>query len=209
MPKGFTEREKELINQRLLEAGYHLFSTYGLKKTNVEELAAAAGISKGAFYIFYESKEALFMDVVEETEKRVRQEIFRMIDQPGSSPRARLFAILKKAFTLFNNIPLLHFFTRSEYDLLFRRLPEKKLQDHLGSDRQFFEELFDRCRQAGIPIQASIEQISPLMYAIFFSSLHENDFAVSGSAGSIDVLLELTAAFCLGEVTLQPDIQST
>ena len=54
MPKGFTEHEKELIGQRLLEQGYRLFSAYGLKKTNIEEIARAAGISKGAYYNFYE-----------------------------------------------------------------------------------------------------------------------------------------------------------
>ncbi len=46
MPKAFSEREKELLTQRLLEQGYRLFSAYGLKKTNVEEIAQAAGISK-------------------------------------------------------------------------------------------------------------------------------------------------------------------
>ncbi len=87
MPKGFTEYEKELIRKRLLEQGQRLFSAYGLKKTNVEEIAKAAGISKGAFYNFYDSKEALFMDVVEQAEIRLRQEILAVIDLPGSSPR--------------------------------------------------------------------------------------------------------------------------
>ena len=88
MPKGFTEHEKELIRKRLLEQGYKQFSAYGLKKTNVEELAEASGISKGAFYLFYESKEALFMDVIELAEERFRQEILAAIDLPGPSPRA-------------------------------------------------------------------------------------------------------------------------
>ncbi|MBN1536394.1 MAG: TetR/AcrR family transcriptional regulator [Anaerolineales bacterium] len=203
MPKAFTEHEKEIIHQRLLEEGFRLFSAYGLRKTNVEEIASAAGISKGAFYNFHESKEALFMDVVEEAEKRFRQEILADIDLPGETPRARLVTIFRKAFVLFKTFPLLQAFSRSEYDLLFRRLPEKKLQDHLGSDRRFFEELIARCRQSGIPIQAPIEQISGLMYAVFFASMHENDFGVSDFSESSDVLLELIAAFCLGEIKIQ------
>jgi len=139
MPKAFTPQEKEWIGKRLLEQGYKQFSAYGLKKTNVEELAEAAGISKGAFYLFYESKEALFMDVAELAEKRFRQEILAAIDLPGPSPRARLFAVLKKAFTLFETIPILRFFTSSDYDLLFRRIPAEKLQEHLANDRVFFE----------------------------------------------------------------------
>ncbi len=88
MPRAFTEQERTVIGRRLLQQGYRLFSTYGLAKTNVEEIAKAAGISKGAFYLFYESKEALFMDVIEEAEVRVRQELLAVIDsaRPIASP---------------------------------------------------------------------------------------------------------------------------
>jgi AcrR family transcriptional regulator len=74
MPKPFSEQEKQMIQQRLLEKGHEFFCKHGLKKVNVEELAKAANISKGAFYQFFESKEALFMDIVEETEKRYRSQ---------------------------------------------------------------------------------------------------------------------------------------
>ena len=55
MPKGFTGREKELIRARLIKEGYKQFSAHGLKKTSIEELAEAAKISKGAFFLFFES----------------------------------------------------------------------------------------------------------------------------------------------------------
>ena len=203
MPKGFTEHERELIRERLLEQGYRQFSAYGLKKTTVAEIATAAGISKGAFYLFYESKEALFMDVVEEkAEKRFRQEILAAIDLPGSSPRARLLAVLKKAFSLFKAIPMLQFFTGNDYDLLFRRVPPGKLQQHLHNDRAFFDEFIARCQQAGIPIRVRAEEISALLYALVLSIVHENDWGVSNFGGATDVLLELVAAFCLGEIVL-------
>ena len=203
MPKGFTEHEKELIRKRLLQQGYQQFSTYGLKRTSIEDLAKAAKISKGAFYLFYESKEALFMDVVEEAEMRVRQEILAVIDLPGPSPRAHLFAVLKKAFTLFEAIPILQFFTGSDYDLLFRRIPAEILQEHLASDRMFFEEMITRCQNAGIPIRAQPEQITGLLYPLVLTILHKDDWAWSNFTGSVDLLLELVAAFCLGEIEIQ------
>ena len=206
MPKGFTEHEKELIGKRLLEQGYKLFSAYGLKKTNIEEIAKAAGISKGAFYKFYESKEALFMAVIEQAEIRVRQELLAVIDLPGSSPRARLFAILKKAFTLFKSIPLLQFLTGSDYDLLFRRVPAEILQEHMISDRVFFEALITRCQDAGIPIQAQPEQIIAMLYPLVLTILHQDDMVWINTYGGIDLLLELVAAFCLGEVETQLQI---
>jgi len=203
MPKAFSEHEKDLIGKRLLEQGYRQFSAYGLRKTNIEEIAKAAGISKGAFYNFYESKEALFMDVAEWAEARYRREILAAIDLPGPSPRARLFFVFKKAFALLKTIPILQFFTGSDYDLLFRRIPAEKLQEHLASDRVFFEELVTRCRNAGIPIRARPEEISNLLYPLVLAILHEDDLGQDRLSGSIESLLELVAAFSLGEVKTQ------
>lgn len=203
MPKAFTEHEKELISKRLLEQGYKQFSAYGLKKTNIEEIAKAAGISKGAFYIFYKSKEALFMDVAEQAEEHFRQEVLAVIDLPGPSPRSRLLAVLKKVFPLWKTIPLLQFFTRGDYDLLLRRIPEEVLREHLTSDQKFMAELIARCRQAGIPIQVPVEQFYSLMYTLLIVSLHEDDLIPGYSSGAFDLLMELTAAYCLGEISTQ------
>jgi AcrR family transcriptional regulator len=203
MPKAFTEQEKEWIRTRLLEQGYNLFAAYGLKKTNIEELAHAAGISKGAFYLFYESKEVLFMDVIELAESRFRQEILAAIDQPGPTPRMRLLAILRKAFDLAQTMPILQFVTGGDFDLLSRRVPPEKLREHLASDHLFMEELIDRCKRAGIPIQISVEQISGLLYALVLVILHRDDFGQEFLSGTLDVLLELIAAFSLGEIDIQ------
>jgi AcrR family transcriptional regulator len=203
MPKAFTQQEKDWISRRLLEQGYKQFSAYGLKKTNIEELADAAGISKGAFYLFYDSKESLFMDVAEEAEKRFRQEVLAVIDLPGPSPRARLTAALQKAFTLWKEIPILRFFTRSDYDLIIRRVSPEMVQEHLRSDRVFIDEFISRCQKAGIPIQAQADQINGLLYALFLTSMHEDDFGPNNFSGTIDLLVELVAAFCLGEVVSQ------
>jgi AcrR family transcriptional regulator len=200
MPKGFTENEKKVIGERLLEQGYRQFSAHGLKKTNVEEIARAAGISKGAFYLFYASKEALFMDVMEQAEERFRLQLLEAVDLPGPSPRARLLAVLHRAFDLFKTIPLLQFFTSSDYDVLFRRMPPEKLEQHLGSDQVFIEELLERCRKAGIPIRAQAPEVSGLLYALVLTFLHEGDFGPGNLKGTVDTLMELVAAFCLGEV---------
>ncbi len=203
MPKAFSDHEKKMIGERLLDQGELLFSKHGIGKTTVEELARSVGISKAAFYIFYESKESLFMDVVERAENHYRQELLALIGQPGPSPRARLKALFTKAFTMFGSMPILHYFTTSEYDLLFRRVPEEKLREHLASDQRFMNLLVEDCQKAGIPIRIPAEEMSSLMYLLLFSILHQNDFGQGNLAAPIDTLLELIAAYCLGEVEIQ------
>ena len=202
MPKAFSEQDKEHIRRRLLDEGSERFATYGLQKTNVEELARAAGISKGAFYTFFESKEALFMDVAEAAEQRFREEILALVDEPGPSPRARLRVILQRAFELWRTIPVLQFFSQTDYASLSRKIPADALEQHLATDHAFVVELIARCRAAGIPIQADPGEMLNLLYAIFFTSMHEHDFGPQAFSPAINILIELVAAYCLGEVEI-------
>lgn len=64
MPRAFKEEEKEKIRAKLLEAGRSCFLRYGLKKTTIEDVVGPAGIAKSSFYLFFDSKEALFIEVM-------------------------------------------------------------------------------------------------------------------------------------------------
>ena len=202
MPKAFSEAEKRTIQAQLLEAGRYHFDTYGLSKTRIEELAQAVGISKGAFYLFYPSKEALFMDVVEAAERDFQQQVLTAIDVPGPSPHVRLYAVLHKAFTLWKAMPILRVFTHAEYAALARRVPPESFQAHLQSDRDFITTLITRSQAASIPVQISAEQLDGLLHTLFFASLHEDDFGAGALSAPLDILLHLTAAYCLGAVEI-------
>jgi AcrR family transcriptional regulator len=202
MPKWFSEQDKEIIRKRLLEQGHKLFSAYGFKKTSIEDIAKAAGISKGAFYSFYESKEMLFMDVIEQVEITTRKKILESIDITGPSPRIRLLYILKGAFALFQELPILQNFSGNDFDLIFRTVPAEKFQEHIASDSEFFQELFNHCDKAGIPIRVKAEQIVGLLYPLVIAFLNDKEADKMNFSGSINMNLELIAAFCLGEVEL-------
>jgi AcrR family transcriptional regulator len=49
----------------LLEAAEHCFAAHGLEATKVEQITAEAGIAKGAFYSYFESKEECWRQIVE------------------------------------------------------------------------------------------------------------------------------------------------
>lgn len=67
MPKGFTYEEKEIITEKLMKECKLNWQKYGYKKTSIDTLCQDIGISKGSFYSFFESKEALFYQVIKET----------------------------------------------------------------------------------------------------------------------------------------------
>jgi AcrR family transcriptional regulator len=57
-------RRKETRPQELLDAALALFVEKGFAATRAEEVAHAAGVSKGTLYLYYQSKEELFKAVV-------------------------------------------------------------------------------------------------------------------------------------------------
>ena len=62
-----SRREKQQrTRQALLEAAVKLFSERGLEGASVDEIAQAAGYTKGAFYANFKSKEELFLVMLDE-----------------------------------------------------------------------------------------------------------------------------------------------
>jgi AcrR family transcriptional regulator len=166
----------------------------------VEELAKAAGISKGAFYAFYDSKEALFMVVLEQAEKQFREEILSAVEEPGPTPRARLIHALTRAKQLWHKLPILQFFTQSDFVSMLRKIPQETFAEHQRADDEFLEAFILRCTLEGIPIQLKAEELSPLIYALFLLSMHEDDPLPVIEADTVNVFIDLVAARCLGEV---------
>ncbi len=64
MPRAFTEVEKEKIRERLFAAGRTCFTRYGLKKTTIDDLVKPVGIAKSSYYLFFESKESLYIELM-------------------------------------------------------------------------------------------------------------------------------------------------
>lgn len=68
MPRAYTSDEQHRLRTALLDEGLDRFTRMGLGKVSVAELTEAVGIGKGSFYLFFESKEALFLAVLEREE---------------------------------------------------------------------------------------------------------------------------------------------
>ncbi len=191
MPRGFSEREREGIRGSLLEKGREFLTTYGVKKTSVEDLTRAVGISKGAFYLFYDSKEELFFEVLGRFEDEYHAELLETALQPGVSPGRQVRDFLKKAFSAWRTNPLFTHFGQEEYELLVRKLPEEKVRANLSKDRIFVGRLLDRWRDHGVVIDCGPDMFLGLMRALFFISLHEQDLGQDIHPAVIDFFIDL------------------
>lgn len=66
MPSAKRGRRKESRPQELIFAALDLFVARGYAATRLEDVASAAGISKGTIYLYFASKEELFKAVIQE-----------------------------------------------------------------------------------------------------------------------------------------------
>src|SRR5215470_10248776 len=94
VPRPFSPDERARIAQRLRDAGRHAFATYGLRRATVDDLAHAAGISKGAFYLFFDSKEALLLDLLQQFEADFQRKVLDEVLKPELGPVESLRALL-------------------------------------------------------------------------------------------------------------------
>jgi TetR/AcrR family acrAB operon transcriptional repressor len=64
MPSSPAKSSNDRRAQRILDAAAALFVHYGYDKTTVSDIAREAGVSKGAIYLHFESKDALFEELL-------------------------------------------------------------------------------------------------------------------------------------------------
>lgn len=62
---GRREDNKAAKRAALIDAALALFGEQGFDRTSIEQIAAAAGVARGTFYLYFEDKEAVFDAVVD------------------------------------------------------------------------------------------------------------------------------------------------
>ena len=96
MPKLAVE-EKEARREHILRSALRCFARRGYHATTVDDIAAEAGVSKGAPYVYFASKEALFQRLYDSWDCGLAARIDAAIARIGRrarSPRAALEAVV-------------------------------------------------------------------------------------------------------------------
>lgn len=67
------DRRRAETRRRLLAAAKRLLATNGFHGTKIADIAAAADVGTGTFYLYFSTKDALFADLVRETALAARE----------------------------------------------------------------------------------------------------------------------------------------
>jgi AcrR family transcriptional regulator len=80
---------------RIEAAALELFTRQGFHGTNIRDIAGKAGVSQGAIYMYYPSKESIFEGLVRSYRQSMRmflERVFKVLENPFSQDGLRLFA---------------------------------------------------------------------------------------------------------------------
>ncbi len=128
MAKSFTETEKESIREKLIAECEKSWAKFGYKKTNLDDLCAKVGISKGAFYLFYRSKEELFCDIIDVIQKR----LFLIIEETmaGTPTKYDFAKALKLIYLEYDKGNLIFDFNTPDFMAFINKVPKEWLSKH-------------------------------------------------------------------------------
>lgn len=122
MARGFTERERENIKRNLLKVGKESWTRYGCKKTSVDELCRQAGISKGAFYLFFESKEALFCEILCSVQNYICEEASKIMEEQRD--KCGVVKALKFVYREYDKNNFLYYVDSTDFTVFMNKLSE-------------------------------------------------------------------------------------
>jgi AcrR family transcriptional regulator len=163
MRKPLTEREQTAIKAKLLENCRICWERYGYKKTGVAEIATMSGISTGAFYGFFSSKEALFA----ETANAFTKKLYGIMEdcKPEKPTKLDFATALKKcADELFENKWI--FSLREDAQTFLRKLPDGFLEQDFQQDLVNVTAVVE---QYGLTSKAPMEDVTAAFHTLLMS----------------------------------------
>jgi AcrR family transcriptional regulator len=191
--KTFDDDERREIKARLVAAGKRSFGERGVKGTGIQDLAAEAGIATGSFYVFYESKERLFFDILM-AEYATNGEAFARLSAMDSAPDSTLKAMMKGALTAFRADPLMRrMIDRDDRALLRRKLPVADWKSLEAASIGLMERFVEDWQSRGLIVPGSPKTIALLFTCHFFIDRHAEEIGPDKVEAVINLFIHIVA----------------
>ena len=156
----FTEEERELYRQKMLDAGFDLLKQYGMTHMSVAKITEAAGIGVSTFYNFFSSKEEYVYEVMQHRRKKI-PEFIRMVlkDKEKAGPaevREYLKMVVDDRYSVFPSL------TPEDEQRLYDMLPEQagpnlKKETEIGN--RFFQMIEGVRPDVNFPVVANLIKV--------------------------------------------------
>ena len=97
MPRSRTVLAPDARRQQLLEAATWVFARKGYRRAAISDIIARAGVARGTFYLYFTSKEQVFLAIVEDFHRKISRAITTTSESP-TLPLTDPEALLRASF---------------------------------------------------------------------------------------------------------------
>lgn len=177
------EREKEHRREEILNAAHRVFFQKGLQAATMDEIAEAAELSKGTLYLYYKSKEDLYLAVMVRGIETLRE----MFMQATATDRPTVEQVRNLAGAYFE-----FFEKQRNYFRMFNFF------EHPEFHKQVSKEMLDAC-------SLEQQQIWKLVIDILERGINEGAFRNDLNPAEIAIILWLTSTAILVRIDTQAD----
>lgn len=182
------EQRKAVRSQELTDAALSLFVEKGFAATRLDEIAARAGVSKGTLYLYFDSKEALFLAVIREGIVPLLEEGRKLIDAHADDPLTLLreyiygwWALLGS--TTLGGVPKLMISEAQN----FPDVAQYYLEEVIQPGRAQLQEVLERGVAKGVFRAIDVEMMTHILIApLLHLVLWRHSFAACCSAAALD-----------------------
>lgn len=134
--------KKQIITQ----VAQIIFSKHGLLKTTIDEIAKAARMGKASLYHYFQSKEEIFKEVVEQENRFLKEKIREAVNRE-KTPQKKMKIYLLKKMEYLNELANIHSVLKDDYlkhYAFIEKIREKNNREELFTIREILQDGEDK-----------------------------------------------------------------
>lgn len=175
MPK-FSEAEKEKIRLDMLRTAHLCFIAKGLKNTSIEEITSAVSIAKSSFYVFFESKEMLYLELLASEGEEIERRVWPKVEQEKDVRRAINIYLHEMSSALESNILTQRLITNlEEYNMVSRKIDSQYSATNTLRSIVPLMEYIKKNKELKTIIDEDVEVIAGVIRACLAMIIHKKD----------------------------------
>ena len=161
------------------EAADALFRQKGYKKTNISEIMQNANMATGTFYLYYTSKDDVFMEIYLEDNAQLKKEIMQEIDPNGHPIEVMQKMMYLNNLGMMQNPILSEWYNRENFHKMEQSFREKHGLESVDFMYSSFIELVKNWQKTGVMTQKiDAEMIMAIFGALINLETHKDEIGI-------------------------------
>ena len=177
----------------ILNCGRKVFKSKGFKDTNVTDITKMAGIATGTFYIYYPSKDKLFMEIFLAENVKLKKNIIESVNLKGEPADVMKEMMLKNQKGMNSNPILREWYNRDIFSKIEQNYRMENGLEHVDFLYASFIKIVKKWQIEGkIRNDIDAEMIMAIFIALINIDTHKEEIGIQYFPQILEYLVEFT-----------------